>query len=252
MRFGVCCGLDEARLAVEVGFHYVEIGAHLLVKAPDLAPYRELPIEATNLFFPPDIVLFGPQRTPYLDYARAAVETAAGLGVKTMVVGSGAARNAPEGVEIDDVNRRFVDIVAEIQEVARNFGIRIAPESLNRSETNVGNDLGRLAASLGARGVGYTADSYHVLFEWNEDSPISGFPPDSHWRAQLPTAPAHVHIADLPRNVPTASDPMVIGFADRLRELLYDGRISLECRRDDPASDLPRALRELELLFRRG
>ena len=77
----------------------------------------------------------------------------------------------------------------------------MAPESLNRSETNVGNDLGQLAKDLAAKGIAYTADLYHILYEANAD----GHPPD--FAEQLPFAPLHVHLADLPRHVPAPDDP---------------------------------------------
>jgi sugar phosphate isomerase/epimerase len=160
-----------------------------------------------------------------------------------MVVGSGGSRRAPDGVSEDIAETRFVEVVEALQEMAGPYEIVIAPESLNRSETNVGNDLGALANRLRAAGASYTADLYHILYEANAD----GHAPDL--VAQVPFAPAHVHLADLPRFAPDVDDPAVAAFARRLRELGYNARISLECRRPNPAEDLTKGLATMRALF---
>ncbi len=249
MRFGVCCGIEDAHAVLRAGFDYVELGANSL--GDDPGKYSGLPVEATNLFFPGSIKLFGREATPYLGVARKTVDRAAAIGVRTMVVGSGASRNAPPGLDMEVTEREFLLIAAAIGDHARQHGITIAPESLNRSETNIGNDLGCLARGLQYAGVGYTADSYHVLYEWHEEHPNEACPSRSHWEEQIPFAPSHVHIADLPRYAPKPDDPMVQGFAQRLLDLEYDGRISLEYRRgEDFEGELKQAITDLRSLFR--
>lgn len=243
MKFGVCCSVEEAELALSVGYDYVELGASAIAQAADLGPYRGLPIECTNLFFPSTIHLFGPAADAFRDYAPKAIERVASLGVKLMVVGSGNARRAPEGVAPDIAEARFVEVAAELQEMAARFGITIAPESLNRSETNVGNDLGQLAHGLRADGVAYTADLYHILYEAHADGRVANM------AEQVPFAPAHVHLADLPRFAPAVDDPSVIAFSHRLRELRYSARISLECTRPNPRENLKTGLATMKAHF---
>ncbi len=250
MKFGVCCSLEDVPVVLGAGFDYVELGASSLSDDPSV--YKGLPVEATNLFFPGTIKLFGSEATPYLDVARTTVDRAAAIGVKLMVIGSGASRNAPEGTDRGIAETEFLLVAAAVADHAKQYGITIAPESLNRSETNIGNDLGCLAEGLRWSGVGYTADSYHVLYEWHENFPHESTPSDAHWAEQVPFLPSHVHIADLPRFAPKPSDPMVQGFARRLLDLGYDGRISLEYRRGkDFAEELKSALADLNTLFSR-
>jgi len=249
MRFGVCCGIEDASTVLGAGFDYIELGANNL--SDDVRKYSGMPVEATNLFFAGSVKLFGREATPYLDIAKATVDRAASIGVQTMVIGSGGSRKAPDGIDMEVTEREFLLIAAAIGDHAKQYGITIAPESLNRSETNIGNDLGRLACGLKYAGVGYTADSYHVLYEWHEDFPDEAVPSKEHWEAQIPFAPSHVHIADLPRYAPKPGDPMMQGFANRLLELGYDGRVSLEYRRgNDFEAELQRALLDLKVLFR--
>lgn len=255
MRFGLCCSVEDAPQAVERGVDYVEVAAvgfNGVQPSWDRSIYEGLPIEATNVFCPGSIKLVGPCRSDYRDYARRTVERAAEIGVKVMVVGSGASRAAPDGCDPVRAEAEFIDVVAELQEIAEPFGIAIAPESLNREETNVGNDLGRLARALAERGLAFTADSYHVLKEWarivGPEAPREG-PSEAFWREQIPRCPLHVHVGDLARNAPRADDPMMQGFARRLRELGYAGRVSLECRIGELPTGLPDALRQLRALF---
>jgi len=246
MKFGVCTGLEESAKILASGFDYVELGASGfdgMTGDWDPAPYARLPILATNLFFDHRIRLFGAGKTPYQEYAERTIHRAASLGVPVMVIGSGGPRTAPKDIDGD---ARFVEIVAELAEIARPLGIALAPESLNRTETNVGNDLRRLALGLRDKSVGFTADSYHILYEWDADGRKLWL--DDLMEDEIPFAPTHVHIADLPRSGVSAEDAMLVAFAARLRELEYDGNVSLECSRGSDF-DYGSALEALKSLF---
>jgi sugar phosphate isomerase/epimerase len=242
VKFGVCCGLAEADEVLAGGFDYVELPAQqLLGNEVEFARLRPL---ATNLFFPSSIKLFGPEKTPFLDYARGVISAAAKVGVRVMVVGSGGSRRW-SGEDAGEGEGAFGRVAAELADIAEPYGIVIAPESLNRSETNVGNNLRALATELDVLGVGYTADSYHVISEWVFDGHEEPAPLE-HWRDQIPHLPAHVHVGDRSRTNPIAGDVEMAGFIHRLNELGYDGTVSLECRR---RGSLAEALRDLKLLF---
>ena len=210
MRLGLCCAPNEGPAALAAGYDYVEYPAG-----------SSEPSEATNLFFPPDVRL-------YEDGAFRGIpiiEAAARRGVKVMVLGSGGVRRAPEGMV--DAEARFVEIATELDRFARTVGVRVAPESLNPNETNVGNSLPDLARALSVDGAPYTADSYHALVETDTRDADLEF-----WREQVPFAPLHVHFAPFDRRVPSEDDPTLRAFFARLRELGYDDRASLECHRD--------------------
>ncbi|AIE87298.1 sugar phosphate isomerase/epimerase family protein [Fimbriimonas ginsengisoli] len=249
MKYGICSEFTGAANALAAGFDYVEVGATSFVALDpfDPAPYRAAHAEASNLFFPSSIRLFDSGSAPYLEYAEKVIGRASQIGIQVMVIGSGASRFAPES----GYDERFAKIAAEVNAIAGRYGIKIAPESLNRTETNVGNDLGTFARILRDHGVGYTADTYHVLFEWAAEGG-AGAPSAQHWAEQIPFAPTHVHIANLPRFAPQPDDSMLHGFVDRLRELGYDSRVSLECML--PGADvatLRHALDGLKALFAR-
>lgn len=251
LKFGACAGPDDAQAFLEAGFDYVELPAVALnaeTGAPPHPAFEQLKPAATNLFFPGSIRLFGPERTRYLDYADRLFQRAREAQVRVMVVGSGGSRRAPEGLDPLACEKEFAEIVGELQGHAGRHGIKLAPESLNRGETNVGTDLGRLARLLAQVGVSYTADSYHLLYEWEADG-NQGSPTEEWYREQLPTTPAHVHLADRPRNAPRSDDPALLGFVRRLKELGYDARVSLECRWNGESGEREAALERLKSLF---
>lgn len=256
MRFGVCCSLEDADLARRLGADFVEVAAVGFGQLPadefDADAWRDHGIEATNVFFPDDYRLVGPGATSFTDYAKATIERAALIGVRVMVLGSGAQRRAPFEVAPSRGTVRLVEIARQLQDLADPYDIQIAPESLSRSETNVGNDLAFLTRALHLAHVGFTADSFHILREWDADMrerdaerlvPTPFFLGD-----QMPFNPAHVHIADLYRRAPDPSDPMVRAFVRHLKSKGYDGRLSLECSRGPISDFLPKALDDLRLL----
>jgi sugar phosphate isomerase/epimerase len=225
MRFGICCPAQQAAAAVESGFDYAEVGASDLSDSwPTL---KGIPVDATNLFFPGHFRLFAPKVGDAMKHAKLAIESASRLGVRVMVIGSGAQRRAPTVADASQSLEEFIDLVEEIELLAKSRGIAIAPESLTRDETNVANDLPTMAGRLSVRHVGYTADSFHVLRE----SHYNGVPTD--WTKQLPFAPTHVHFADFPRHVPSLEDTDSQGFLRRLKDLNYDSRISFEGSREE-------------------
>lgn len=247
MKFGVCCSLGQARLVLDAGFDYVELPAGQLfggVEEPDWAQLEGLSIEATNLFVHGDLRLVGPDKGDVRGYAERLIPRAAKAGVQTMVIGSGGARRAPAGYDLDTAEDDFLDSASLCSKIAAEHGIVIAPESLRPEETNVGCFLGDFARMLNYRGVAYTADSYHVLNQ------PGAFPESAEfWKSELPFTPVHVHLSNKERTWQVADAEELSGFVARLKELGYDGRVSLECSWGDFEKELPEALNQVRELI---
>ncbi|MFZ4506425.1 MAG: sugar phosphate isomerase/epimerase family protein [Fimbriimonas sp.] len=223
---------------LEAGFDSVELGASSLLAHYDA--YAALRPKSMNLFFPGSIRLFGPEATEWRPYVDEMLPAAASVGAEVLVVGSGGQRRAPEHWSAADRDAAFAEFVAEMQALAP-AGLRLAPEALNATETNTGNSLPRLAEALAVRGCGYTADSYHSLFEMGEAVD---------WDAEIPFCPTHVHLGNRSRKGISADDPELIGFARRVRELGFDGIASIEvARAEDMASALAAWLRDVRTLL---
>ncbi len=252
MRFGVCCSASQVPEALAAGFDCAEVAAAAL---GDLEPdaFEALRsvgrVESSNLFFGGGVRLYGPDETDWRSAARRTIEAAAWLGVKTMVLGSGGARRAPDGWSVARAERAFVEVAAELQSMASEFGVTVAPEPLNADECDVWNDQGALARALAERGLGYCLDTYHLLHLWRRREPDAEVPSPEFLKEQIPWAPVHAHWANFPcRSWPKAGDRAVAAVASRLREVGYEGRVCLECRLEWPG-DLAPALDALRKAF---
>lgn len=249
MRFGVCCSLDQANLVIESGFDYVELPAGSLFSGstePDYQRLSTLPVEATNLFVHGDLKLVGPDKGGIREYAERIIPRAAKAGVQVMVVGSGQARRSPAGYDLDAAEDDFYAAMNTCAQIGREYGVDIAPESLRPEETNVGCYMGDLARMLAYRQIGFTADAYHMVHQPGADPLEARF-----WENELPTAPVHVHLSDRDRGWRGLHSLDLAGFIDRLHDLGYDSRVSLECRWESMADELPQALEMLRDSVRR-
>ncbi|MBC8065358.1 MAG: sugar phosphate isomerase/epimerase [Chlorobia bacterium] len=248
MRFGVCCSLNQARQVMEAGFDYAELPAGSLFGAaeePDWSRFAELSIEATNLFVHGDLKLVGPDKGDVRGYSERVIPRAAKAGVRTMVIGSGAARKSPAGYDLDTAEDDFFAAASLCSRIGIEHEVIVAPESLRPEETNVGCFLGDFARMLAHHGVSYTADSYHVLNQ------PGAFPEEkSFWVAEVPFAPVHVHLSTKDRTWGVLEDLSLGGFVARLKELGYDGRVSLECGWVEFEAELPEALAQVQHLMR--
>jgi sugar phosphate isomerase/epimerase len=251
MRFGVCTSLINAEKVIEAGFDYVELGASEIAKREpwDASAYKGLPTEVTNLFFPGDLDLYSSK--DWKPYSEVLFQRASELGVQTMVIGSGGIRKSrPQSSIVDGLQslfngtkiptsarkaeEAFLQIVSEMQ---KSTSVKLAPESLNRSETDCYNDCMILARDAEKKQIGYTADAYHILYEWDQNGRTGGkeCPDEFFWQDQLPYLPTHCHLAALEgRSAPKPDDLMLKGFFQRLAKLGYQGRVSLECNGLNP------------------
>jgi len=244
LQFGLCAAPEEAATVLAAGFDYLEGWAAKLFApdgtVPDIDP-RVIP--CTNGFFGPDVKIYESTEAAIERGVRTATK-AREFGVEVMVIGSGNARRAPEGRVAQSYDRIFVAVAAAIQTEVP--GVTIAPEPLNRKECNVGLDLRRLADLTREAGISYCADSYHVLQEWMADD-VS--PSMEMWRIAMPHCPRHVHISGADRKPPRADDTDLQMFVARLKELGYQGRVSVEASRENDLDSLVRVRAELASLF---
>jgi sugar phosphate isomerase/epimerase len=243
IRFGICASSEEAAAAIEAGFDYIEGWAAKLFGESEVASRIPASVECTNGFFGPEIRLYA-NLEESIELGIRTAKRGAEFGLRVMVVGSGNARRAPESSVPGSFDRVFVSAIAAIQ--AKVPELSLAPEPLNVAECNVGNDLGRLAKLCAEANLAYCADSYHVLKEWER----SGTDPSLQaWREAMPTAPIHVHISGADRRSPRGDDPALKCLVERLRELNYQGRVSVEAGHEPDVESLCSIREELGLLF---
>lgn len=170
----------------------------------------------------------------YLERALAAVAAVAQPGAK-VVLGSGAARTIPDGVDPDAGRARFAEVLVEARDTARRHDLQIILEPLHAGETNLLNSIADAVAFLDEHaidGVPIVADIFHIM---TAGEPLSVVAEHAH-------RIGHVHLADTGRRAPGTGDWPIAELIAMVTDAGYDGDLTIECHWDDLATELPAAL----------
>lgn len=250
-RLGVCASVASAAAAASAGCDYIEEGVRsfLVPDRPEaefqakleLLRGSPLPVAACNSFLPGELKSVGPEarHDDILAYARTAFRRAREAGLKVIVFGSSGSRAIPEGFDAGEARRQFVGLLRRLGQLAREHGVIVAVEPLNRGECNFINTVAEGAAIVREAadpGVRLLADIYHMLCE--DEGPES-----------IVAAGAllvHCHIAEEEgRAAPGVHGEDFTPYLDALRRIGYRGGISFEGRWSDIGKELPVAVRTL-------
>ena len=241
MKFGICTSSEHADAVRSAGWDYIEVPAKELLGA---APVRSpLPVPAANMLVPPTLKITGPDVNgrELMEYLARVVDRAWSLGIRILVLGSGAARHIPEGFDRADAERQFPGFAHILTDMANKAGITVALEPLHRGECNFINTLAEALAyvkQVDHPNFRCLLDSYHFCMENEPLESVAGAVPYL----------AHVHVADKDGRVA----PGESGSAD-YRELFrtlkgcgYDRMISVEALKFDVAARGPNVLQYLK------
>ena len=248
---GVCRGLDHAEVAAKAGASFLEVscGSWLVPAEPEelFAPKREallhavVPARAANSFLPGKLRSTGPEADPeaVLAYAEVAFRRAAEVGIETITFGSSASRSVPDGFPHDQAELQFAALLGRLGDAAGKHGVTLSVEALQASETNFlrrVEQAARIVRAVNHPHVRLTADLFHMLREGEGAQSIRDA---SEWIH-------HVHVAEkAERTPPGRAGDDFRPYLRALREIGYTGRISIECRWEDLARELPVGLRTL-------
>jgi len=234
MRLGICVPFENLDAAASYGYDYIEVSvgsiagleeeAFEAVKAA--AASKPIRVEAANVMLPGWAHVLGPEANwpeirAYLDKAYSRLSQ---LGCKTVVFGSGGPRRVPEGLTREAAWSQLIEFSRMIADLAGSYGIMIALEPLNTKECNIITSVsegGRLVEDAAHPNFKLLADYYHMLRE-NE-----GFGGVEKYGKEL--RHIHFHPAIGSETAPYAEDGTDYkAFFDKLKEVGYDGRVSLE------------------------
>ncbi|MFA4943622.1 MAG: sugar phosphate isomerase/epimerase family protein [Lentisphaeria bacterium] len=255
MIIGICGEPARSGLFAAMGFQFLEVNIQeMLVPlapeaefAPKLAELRSsrLPVKAANCFFPAGLKLTGPAVDPgrLLAYAATACERAGRAGIETLVLGSGGARQIPEGFPREAAGEQLLAFAKSLGPVAAKAGVTVVLEPLNSKECNVFNTVPECAAFV--RQVNHPAirllvDAYHWCQEGEGAADL------------LAAAPllAHAHLASCPnRRGPGEEACDYSAFFQALQAGGYAGRLAVEAIWLDLERNGAAAVRLLERLL---
>ncbi|MDR3709054.1 MAG: sugar phosphate isomerase/epimerase [Capsulimonadaceae bacterium] len=245
MRFGVCEGIHNLSIVADAGYDYVEfsVSGHLMPEKPEREVLPALAkalnaaairAEAFNCFLPGDLRVTGDGVDPARQaaYVRSALKRAAALGGKTVVFGSGAARNVPDGFDRSVAHRQIREFLARTADVAAANDIVIAIEPLHSGVCNIITGVAEaveIAGQINHPAVQVLSDLFHVTHDSQsfEETASAG--------GQL----RHVHISTptTGKNPAAAELPVLTDYFRAIRKAGSVPRISLECGWTDLAAE---------------
>jgi sugar phosphate isomerase/epimerase len=248
----VCTSASNAAILRAGGCDYIEesVQGFLIPDRPE-AEFRDkaraltgsaLPVRACNSFLPASLKSVGPgaRHDEIVAYAETAFRRARVSGIRTIVFGSSGSRSIPDGFDRAEARRQFVRLLRRLGPVAGRYGVVIAIEPLQRSECNFINTVAEGAAIVEEAGhpnVRLLADIFHMLRENEGPGSLVAAGP----------LLRHVHIAEKDsRTAPGIAGDDLTPYLRALKLSRYAGAISLECRWDDLAAELPAAIEALK------
>ncbi len=256
MRFGICCNVVSAVVAERAGADFFEpsvVNTLWPTKDSISDAMRELSHvaikpEAFNLFFPAEIKLVGPSLNwnALEAYAMRAVQRAASVGGRVIVLGSGGARRVPEDFTCEEGIEQLKRFLRMVAPHAAHEGVTIALEALSKGECNLLNTVTEakaLAAEIDHRNISVVADAYHMIRE-NESFDVL---------RDAATTIAHVHVAEPEdRGHPRPGGYDWGPFMHALKQSGYDRCISVESMWTDFSAEAPDAVRVIREAWERA
>lgn len=246
--WGICRGIENAEPMKAAGYSYVEENARRFLMPTEPAEVFEknltkaenapLQIYSYNGFIPGDIKSTGPQthHDEILEYAETAFQRAEKLGSKIIVFGSGGSRRLPKGFSYQKGTEQFTELLKRMGPIAAQYGITVVIEPLNSNECNFINSVKEatdIAKAVNHPNIAVLADIYHMA--------VDGEGPESIRYAGKRLR--HCHLAEREgRKMPGTNNFDFTPYFKALKDIKYQGRLSLEGRWDDFDKQLPKVI----------
>ena len=198
---------------------------------------RPLPLRSCNGFLPGKFRLTGPKadHAPALDYAETVLRRADEIGVRTVVFGSGGARNVPGDFtgsrescpKLEEGTRQYADFCrALVKRVADLKTVQVVIEPLRPNESNIINFVFQglaICRDVASPRLAQLADIFHMMMGGDDPSSI----------VAAGCLLKHCHIADYETRQFPGFNPnetyRLKPFFDALKIAGYNGGVSCEC-----------------------
>jgi len=267
MLFGACRPTKDAKLMASVGYDFVECGV-----AAAFAPDKDgewwkkqkeellslpIPLRSCNGFLPGSFRLTGPKadHEPALRYGETALRRAEEIGLKTVVFGSGGARNVPGDFTLGnrpDIDKGVGQFTSFCRELCRRTadlkGVVVVIEPLRPNESNIVNFVWQgvqICEDVKSPRLCQLADIYHMMAGRESAESI----------VKAGALLRHCHVGSYGTRDFPGADPATTGrlrpYFDALKAIGYAGGVSCECGWGDKkalAKNLETALKTLRSL----
>lgn len=253
MRIGICENIENIEKAEKTGFDYIELSVSKIMglsesdfaQAVEKVKNSKIKCETLNVLFPKNMSLLGDNVDigGVRSYIADAMKRVSEIGGKVVVFGSGKSRMVPEGFDYNTAWKQLVDVTKMVGEEASKYDITIVIEPLNKNETNIINSVAeglKLVKEVNHPNVKLLADFFHMRLE-NEGMDII---------KEAGSFMKHTHIANgTGRVYPLSENEDIYGeFFKKLKDIGYEGRLSIEGKTTQFDVDAPKSLALLRKL----
>jgi sugar phosphate isomerase/epimerase len=194
-----------------------------------------------NIFFSGGIKIAGPDvnESRVLGYADTVFSRAKRAGIPFIVLGSGGARRIPDGYDTKKAQADFAILCRKIATVAKKYGIMVALESLEATETNFLITLTSAAEVVRAANHSnfkLNADIFHMMREGESAQSI----------VDAADILVYCEIAEKQkRSLPGVQGDDFKPYLRALRKANYKGHIFIEGNTTNPGNDIPLSFKYL-------
>jgi sugar phosphate isomerase/epimerase len=250
-QLGIVSRLEQDSLVFESGFRVIgesvgrilspSITEEQFLQNLERIKKAKCKVYLCNIFFPGAIKIAGPgvDENRILNYADTVFSRAKQAGIPLIVLGSGGSRRIPDGYEAEKAKTDFIALCKKLAMVAGKYGVQIALESLQSSETNFLNTV-KDAAEI-VRGVNHpnfklNADIFHMMRE--NESPQSIM--------DAADVLGHCEIAEKQnRSMPGVQGDDFKPYLRALRKANYQGYLFIEANTSNAVNDIPLSFKYL-------
>ncbi|MGD0840782.1 MAG: sugar phosphate isomerase/epimerase family protein [Candidatus Acidiferrales bacterium] len=229
------------------GFDYAELSTTEIVALSD-ADFAQLqnevkqggfPVLATYTFVPATIKLTGPNvdKDAQMAYARKAMDRIAALNAHIVFLGSGAARQVPEGFSHDAAFDQLVDFLKRIAPEARARNIVVCFEPQSPEESNIIDSVAdgvKLVRAVNDPNIELGLDIYY-LEKTHEDFAAVVAAKDYIRHFHFSNPNGRIYPKDW-------NEYDYAPFFAALRQIGYDGGISIDAHTSNFADDAPQSV----------
>lgn len=250
---GVVAEIEKDSLFKSAGFTYLIDNAGRLFSPKNVSDEQfvtnlarikasKVKLMGVNVFMPGDMKLVGPtiDEPRILEHATTVLKRCKAAGVKMVVWGSGGARRVPDGFDPATARNQFVDIARKVAAIAKNYGVVLAFESLNSTETNFINTAEQalqLVKDVDHPSFRLNIDFYHMLME-NEGPAII---------EQAGNYVVHCELAEKEgRSAPGVHHQDFIPYFQAMKKIKYKGKVIIECQWKDVNQQAAVAYQEID------
>jgi len=251
IRYGICINsVNHSSILENTGYDYYELPVSRLIGPelddPGFKTLREdvnthsIFPETFYLFIPPALPLTGPDRDKariesYLSLVLNRIHL---LGGKVVGFGSGRARSIPDTITREEGMLQLTEFMRTAAGIAAGYGITIAIENLETTETNVFTDIhsiGKYIKELELFNVGILFDIHHCVVQNQNIEDIANYA----------SFIKHIHISDTGRLNPGTGQYPIPWLFEILNNIGYTSRVTCECKWQNFETDIKHTIEYL-------